>query len=81
MTHFEPSLVQIWCTVWPGHVTKNTERTNTPKLRHFGCLHRPPTLPYQTQLWYAEWHHIRSLCVRFLTKLVKKFQSHEKSKI
>jgi len=55
---FESSLVQISRAVlcdqcaW-RRIQKRTRDTETAS---FWCSHRPPTLSYQTQLWYAGWH-------------------------
>jgi len=43
----------------------------------FGCTTRAPTLPFRTQLLYAGRYSEHSCCIRFLTKSVKGFRSHE----
>ena len=53
----------------------------TPRLCHFRCSPRPPTVSYCIQLWYAWRYPERSYCIRLSTKSVKGFWSPDGSKI
>jgi len=73
MTRFEPSLVQIGCTVRPVALAKKPKKRKKKRQWQTGYLPRPPTSPYRSQSLHAGWSPVCSSIFQVLLKSVQWF--------
>jgi len=72
-TRFEPSFVQIGCTVRPVALAKKPNKKKEKRQWQTGFLPRPPTSPYRSQSLHAGWSPVSSSIFQVLLKSVQWF--------